>query len=313
MSEPHTGIVVRATGSWFDVDVSGRVWPSRLVGRFRLHEEKTTSPIVVGDRVDIQVQDDDTATIIHRHDRENALTRRAAGRRVGHSHIIAANIDRAWCVQSVGAPRFNPGFVDRFLVMCASYEVEAGLIINKIDHLEADDDRLSYWCDVYQDAGYPVITCSAVTRQGVSDVREALTNQVSVFSGPSGVGKTSILNQIAPSLNLRTGEVSGRTNKGKHTTTYAELFRLPTGGFLVDTPGLREFGLLDIEADQLAFLMPDLAPYAADCKFSGCTHDHEPGCAVKAAVDTGDIPSVRYDSYLNMLVSARLGDRDVGR
>ncbi|WP_397545957.1 ribosome small subunit-dependent GTPase A [Rhodothermus marinus] len=308
------GTVIRATGSWFDVQADGRVIPSRVRGKFRLAGMDTTSPVVVGDRVTIRLNPDGTGLIVDVHPRRNELSRRAAGRRHSLRHVIAANIDFVWIVQAVHLPEPNPGFIDRVLVAAERYEIPAGLIINKIDLMtEEDRPAIEALERLYADLGYRVLRTSVVTGEGLDDLREALRGKTSVVTGPSGVGKSSLLNAIEPGLNIRTAPVSEKTGKGRHTTTYVALYPLSIGGFVVDTPGLREFGVTDLEPAELSHYFVEFRPYLSACRFPDCTHEHEPDCAVKAAVAAGEISEERYYSYLNILHSLKLGEKDVGR
>lgn len=309
------GLVLRSTGSWYDVQTAEGTVPSKVRGKFRLEEDNQTNPVVVGDRVDIRLNEDETGMIVEIHPRSQSLRRRAAGRKVGQSHVIAANLEFAWVVQSIGMPRFNAGFVDRFLVMSALDDLPAGIVINKIDLAESRkaSEELKRWSRLYRDLGYPVIEASAVTGQGVGEFRRHLEGRMSVVAGPSGVGKSTLLNAVSPGLDLRTGKISKATRKGKHTTTVATLHALETGGYVVDTPGLREFGLIGLDPGHLSHYFPEMLEPLTQCRFPNCQHDHEPGCAVKDAVDEGRLDIERYDSYLGMLYSLRLGLGDVGR
>ena len=308
------GTVIRATGSWFDVQADGRVIPSRVRGKFRLAGMDTTSPVVVGDRVRVRLNPDGTGLIVDVHPRRNELSRRAAGRRHSLRHVIAANIDFVWIVQAVHLPEPNPGFIDRVLVAAERYEIPAGLILNKIDLMtEEDRPAIDALERLYADLGYRVLRTSVVTGEGLDALREALRGKTSVVTGPSGVGKSSLLNAIEPDLNIRTAPVSEKTGKGRHTTTYVALYPLSIGGFVVDTPGLREFGVTDLEPAELSHYFVEFRPYLSACHFPDCTHEHEPDCAVKAAVASGEISEERYYSYLNILHSLKLGEKDVGR
>ena len=299
------GVVTRSTGSWYDVRVDDQTIPSRVRGKFRLTREDVTNPVAVGDRVTIRYnEEDNTGFIMEIHERTNKLSRRAAGHRQGEEHVMVANIDRVWIVQSVRLPPLNPAFVDRLLVAAAVYEIPAGIILNKMDLLtEANRPEVMDFHLRYDDLGVPVLPTSATTGYGIDRLEAALQDQVSVVTGPSGTGKSSLLNAIEPGLDVETGEVSESTHKGTHTTTHAELHPLSVGGYLVDTPGIREFGVREVHPKDLAHFMPDLAPYVNECQFPDCTHDHEPGCAVKAAVDRGNVHPDRYDSYLRILES----------
>lgn len=303
---PHVeGTVTRSTGSWYEVRVGDRVIPSRVRGKFRLTRQDVTNPVAVGDRVTLRINDeDDTGFITDIHERTNKLSRRAAGHRPGEEHVMVANVDRVWIMQSVKRPRFNPAFIDRLLVAAAVNDLPAGLIINKMDLMR--DEEQPDVMDLhlrYDDLGYPILPTSAVQGTGLERVREALQDQTSVITGPSGTGKSSLLNAIEPGLDVETGEVSDSTRKGTHTTTHAELHALSFGGYVVDTPGIREFGLRDVHPKDLAHFLPDLAPYVNTCKFPDCTHDHEPGCAIKDAVEQGHVHPARYESYLHILQS----------
>lgn len=320
MSKPYSdqtlqGTIIRATGSWFDVQTdNGHIIPSRVRGKFRLFDMDTTSPVVVGDRVTVRLNPDGTGLIVDIHPRRNELARRAAGRRHSLRHVMAANIDFVWIVQAVHLPEPNLGFIDRVLVAAERYEISAGLVINKID-LMTEDDRSAIESieRLYAHLGYRVLRTSVVSGVGLETFREALRNRTSVVTGPSGVGKSSLLNAIEPNLNLRTAPISEKTGKGRHTTTYIALYPLSIGGFVADTPGLREFGVTDLEPAELSHFFREFRSYLSNCRFPDCTHEHEPDCAVKAAVASGSILEARYYSYLNILHSLKLKEKDVGR
>ncbi len=306
------GIVVRSTGSWHDVRVDGTIIPARIPGKFRLADASSTNPLAVGDRVSMHLNKDNTGSIAIIHPRRNRLSRRAAGRRIGVEHVLAANLDAAWVIQAVRQPAPNAGFVDRFLVMAEYNHLSAGIVLNKIDLLDPDDEEaIEAFAEIYRSIGYTVLRTSAVTEEGLEALRAELTGKTAVMTGPSGAGKSTLLNTLSPGLQLVTGPVSERTNKGKHTTTFPSLHPLPDGGYVVDTPGIREYGLYDIEADDLCHYFPEFEPYLDDCHFPNCTHDHEPSCAVRDAADEERIHPSRYLSYLKMLDS--LDGEDTGR
>jgi ribosome biogenesis GTPase / thiamine phosphate phosphatase len=320
------GTVARSTGSWYTVepDGGGEAVLARARGVFRLQAEEIdeTNPLAVGDRVRLRMEDDGTALITDILPRKNQLSRRAAGRRVGKEQVIAANVDAAWCVQATFKPKFNAGFVDRFLVMAEAYHLAAGIVLNKADLLEGEpraQEVLAFWRGLYEGLGYPVLLTSAATGEGAEAFGETLRGKLSVVAGPSGVGKSSLLNAVDPALGLRTGAVSEKTQKGKHTTTFATLYRLSLPpvdgkeGYVVDTPGIREYGIWDMEPAELGGYFVEFRPFLPHCRFPDCTHDHEPGCAVGEAVDEGLIAPERYGSYLNILASVREGEADVGR
>ena len=308
------GRVIRSTGSWYQVQTEEGVVSSKVRGKFRLKEQNTTNPVAVGDEVTIRMNEDDTGLITEIHPRRNKLCRRAAGRRVGQEHILVANVDAVWIVQAARLPAPNSGFIDRVLVMAELYDLSAGLVFNKIDLLSDNDyAALDVLIERYRELDYEVLTTSAKTGSGVETFRKKLTARTNVVTGPSGVGKSTLLNAIEPDLDLRTGDVSEKTRKGRHVTTNAALHPLSEGGYVVDTPGLREFGVLYLEPTQLAHYFVEFIPYLNDCRFPDCTHDHEPGCAVRDAVEAGAISEVRHESYLNILASIRQGEEDVGR
>ena len=308
------GRIISSTGSWYEVQTEQGVISSKVRGKFRLKQEKTTNPVAVGDYVTIRLNKDDTGLITEIHPRENKLSRRAAGRRVGHEHVLVTNVDAVWIVQAVRFPTPNPGFIDRVLVMAELYDISAGIVFNKMDLLEESGEAAFHeLVNRYDQLDYQTVKTSAETGEGVDAFREALQDTTSVVTGPSGAGKSSLLNAIEPGLELRTGQVSEKTRKGRHITTHATLYPLSGGGYVVDTPGLREFGILYLKPTELAHFFVEFVPYLNDCRFPDCTHDHEPGCAVHEAVDEGKISDARYQSYLNILHSIQRGEEDIGR
>lgn len=312
------GLVLRSTGSRHEVLTDEGVVSCTIRGKFRLQEEDATNPVVIGDRVVIQINNDGSGVIVERMERHGKLSRRAAGRKVGREHVLIANLDKAWVVQSVRKPRMNPGFIDRFLVMAEYRGIEAGIILNKMDLMdERAEDYIAFFVELYSGLGYQMMFTSIETGEGIEELRSAMDSGIHVLVGPSGVGKSSLLNALRPNLELRTGGISESTQKGKHTTTYAEL--VPIGalridaGFIGDTPGLREFGLVDIQAGELSHYFVEFRDHLNECRFPNCTHDHEPGCRIKELVDEDVLAVERYESYINMLRSVQLGDQDVGR
>ena len=312
--EEVSGLVTRSTGSWYTVRTDGgEDVQARIRGKFRLEAETIdeTNPLAVGDHVRVRMEDDGTGMVIGIEPRENQLSRRAAGHRARSEHVIVTNVDRAWCVQATFQPKLNPGFVDRYLVAAEASHIPAGLVINKADLLEDKpraQEALGFWRDLYEGLGYPVLFTSAETGEGVEAFREALEGRVSVVSGPSGAGKSSLLNAVDPSLNLTVGEVSEKTNKGRHTTTFATLFEV-AGGWVADTPGIREFGIWGMAPEELGGYFVEFRPFLDDCRFPNCTHDHEPGCAIQQAVDDEEITPERYGSYLAILETVRASHR----
>lgn len=296
--------VIQSTGKWYKVSgPDGQVIESRLPGIFRLNKKEVTNPVAVGDYVELEIGEDGTGSITEIKVRENYVPRQATHGRRGEQ-ILVANIDKAWVVQSVRQPKINAGFIDRFLVTCEAYEVRAGIIFNKTDLAKNNDlSLIQEFTDLYEQLGYDVLTTSIEDITSVKKLSEQLSGKTSVFIGPSGVGKTSLLNAVEPGLGLKVGDISARTNKGKHTTTYAQLVPLQNGGFIVDTPGIREFGVVNIPKSELSLFFPEMREPREHCKFYNCTHFHEPGCGVSDAYEQGEIDADRYSSYLNILES----------
>ena len=302
-SRMQTGRVIESTGSWYKVDIGNEIINSRLPGKFRLDKKEVTNPITVGDIVDLEVNKDGSGNILKIHDRQNYITRQATHGKRGE-HILVSNLDQAFVVQSIRDPKLNEGFINRFLVTCEAYDVKAGIIINKMDLAKKGDlEFVEDMVDVYSSIGYSVYTCSINDDNSIEKLKSLFKDKISAFIGPSGVGKTSILNAIDPDYNLKVGEISSSSNKGKHTTTFARLIPLEIGGFVADTPGIREFGLVNIEDWELSLYFPEMLEPRESCKFNTCTHIHEPGCGVIEAFENGEIDPNRYHSYINMLES----------
>jgi ribosome biogenesis GTPase / thiamine phosphate phosphatase len=296
------GRIIQSTGKWYKVTYNGETIDCRLPGKFRLDKKEVTNPVAVGDYVDLEIGSDGTGMIKTIYDRENYVPRQATHGRRGEQ-ILVSNIDRAWVVQSIRQPKLNLGFVDRFLVTCEAYEVPAGIVINKMDLAKnRDRDEIEEIRKLYTSLGYKVAVTSAESGD-VEELKQELKGNTSVFIGPSGVGKTSLLNRIEPGLDLKVGEISSYSQKGKHTTTFAQLLPLSDGGYIVDTPGIREFGLVQIEKAELSLYFPEMAEPRQHCKFYNCTHYHEPNCGVVKAFEEGKIDASRYNSYLNILES----------
>ncbi|SMO80143.1 ribosome small subunit-dependent GTPase A [Gracilimonas mengyeensis] len=298
------GRVIQSTGSWYHVDTGEeKIIESRLPGRFRLKEQQVTNPIAVGDWVDLSMNEDGTGSIEHIHERKNYITRQATHGKRGEQ-ILVSNLDAACVVQSIKKPKLKEGFIDRFLVTCEAYEVPPLIIINKMDLAKSGGIAFAEeLTDLYQDLGYSIITTSIHDEASVEELKEFLTDKTSAFIGPSGVGKTSLINTIDPAWDFKVAAVSDYSNKGKHTTTFARLIPLEIGGYIADTPGIREFGLVDIEPWELSLYFPEMLEPRQHCKFHNCTHHHEPKCGVAEAFENGEIAASRYHSYLNMLES----------
>ncbi len=296
------GKVISAYGTFFNVQVGDDVVKCKLRGKMRLQDKVSTSPVVAGDNVRVGILEDGTGVIEEVLERFNKLYRRAVGKRT-LEHVIVSNIDQAIVVTSFNMPHVPWGFVDRLLVASERNNIKPIICINKIDLIE-DWKEVNDFIKVYgKKIGYEIIKTSAVTGEGVDELKEILKDKTSVFVGQSGVGKSALINAIEPNLNVRTTEVSEKTGKGRHTTTHTELHKLSFGGFIADTPGMKEFGLAGIGESQLGFYFPELREFIEQCKFSNCTHTHEPDCAVKDAVHRRKIDKRRYLSYINILNS----------
>jgi ribosome biogenesis GTPase len=296
-----TAIVVRSTGSWYEVrDDGGRVVKARLRGKLRLGGSRSTNPVVVGDRVECSGSGNEV-WIEEILPRRNYIIRRSSN--LSHeSHIIASNIDRAIVVATLFSPQTSMEFIDRFLVTCEAYEIPATILLNKIDlAMAADPDAVERFASIYRGAGYPVMFTSALTGEGLDEFRDSLRGVTTLISGNSGVGKSTLIKAVEPGLDIRTGEISRSHGKGMHTTTFSQIYPLSEGGYIIDTPGIKGFGLIDIGGAELYHYFPDLMRVAPDCEFYNCTHTHEPGCAVMRAVEEGCISEERYVSYLKML------------
>lgn len=298
-----TGLVIQSTGKWYIVISNGDEIECRLPGRFRLQEQAVTNPVAVGDKVDISMTEDGFGVIEDVQERNNYIPRQATHSKRGEQ-ILVANVDCAWAVVSVRKPKLKTGFIDRFLVTCEAYQVTPSVIINKTDLATPKDlGFLEEITGLYRELGYRLLLTSLNDSESLEELTRHLNDKISVFIGPSGAGKTSLLNAIDSNLDLKVGKISDYSNKGRHTTTYARLVKLNTGGFVADTPGIRELGLVNIEPYELSLFYPEMRSPRQKCKFYNCTHSHEPDCAVVDAFDQGAIHPERYNSYLNILDS----------
>lgn len=299
--------VFRSTGSWYKVlTETGEEVQCRLAGQFRMKGIKNTNPIAVGDWVHFELGKDGSGYIHRLEARENYIIRRSVNL-AKRTHIIAANIDQSLLIISLVPPRTLLGFVDRFLVTAEAYSIPSLIVVNKQDlHTEEEQEELQYVRTAYEDAGYEVLVCSAQSGLGISTLKERLAHKVSMLSGNSGVGKSSLINAVDPTLDLRTKEISKAYQLGQHTTTFAELFPLQFGGQIIDTPGIKSFGLIDIEREELGHFFPEIFSLAASCKFHNCLHLAEPGCAVRKAYEEQKLAPTRYENYLKILE----GDED---
>lgn len=304
------GKVYKSTGSWYIVKTSdGTVWNARIKGIFKLDEITSTNPLAVGDEVDLEPEpgreEEGTAIITGIYDRRNYINRQSPSHKMQH-HIVAANIDQSLLIATLKEPRTSQGFIDRWLVTSEAYHVPAILVFNKVDlYRKKEEDKFSQWKEMYEAIGYRVIRMSVQENSGVEELKDTLQGKISLLSGHSGVGKSSFLNAIFPELRLKTQGVSGWSGKGIHTTTFAEMFDLPTGsgGQIIDTPGMREFGLVDISRQELSGYFPEMRVLAGQCQFNNCLHMEEPGCVVKEAVSKERIAMDRYISYCSILDS----------
>lgn len=297
------GKIIRSTGKWYKVAHDEEVTDCRLPGKFRLNAEQVTNPLAVGDNVTFTVEKDGFGTIKEIGDRKNYIPRKATHGKRG-DQILVANIDIAWVVQSIKQPRLKEGFIDRFLVSCEAYEIPVGILINKMDLAGKKElNQAEAIKSLYKDIGYNVFTISAEDTRTLTALEAEMKGKTSVFIGHSGVGKTSIINSLNPGLDLRIGDISGYSGKGKHTTTYATLIPCGNETYIVDTPGIREFGLVNIEPAELSLFFPEMLKPRENCKFYNCTHMHEPDCGVVEAYEAGKIDPGRYNSYLNILDS----------
>ena len=297
------GLVIKNTGSWYVVKTDdNKEINCKIKGNFRLKGIRTTNPVAVGDTVSILPNNDGSAFITKIDERKNYIIRRSSNLSK-EAHIIAANVDQALLIVTLAHPVTSTTFVDRFLATAEAYRIPATIVVNKIDLLcdEEDKEYLEAWCYLYRSIGYNVIEVSAATGEGIDKLKELLEDKITLLSGNSGVGKSTIINQIIPGLNLRTAEISSTHDTGMHTTTFSEMFPLPQGGYLIDTPGVKGFGTIDFDRHEVAHFFPEIFEISQDCRFGNCTHTHEPGCAVLSAVEEARISQSRYNSYLSIL------------
>lgn len=301
-----TGKVYKSTGSWYVVKTAeGEVWNGRLKGIMKLDGITSTNPIAVGDVVEMEPENEaeKTSIITDIHDRRNYINRQSPSHKMQH-HIVAANLDQSLLVVTLKDPRTSQGFIDRWLLTAEAYHIAATLLFNKVDiYRKKEEEKFSQWKDMYESIGYRVVRMSVETGEGVDEVKAMLRGKISLLSGHSGVGKSSFLNALFPALRLKTHGVSGWSGKGIHTTTFAEMFDLPEGGQIIDTPGMREFGIVDISRQELSGYFPEMRVLAGQCQFNNCLHMEEPGCVVKTAVQNGMIAMDRYVSYCTILDS----------
>ena len=296
------GLVIKNTGSWYSVKTdTGKVVECKIKGNFRLKGIRSTNPVAVGDNVEIALNSEGTAFITHIEERRNYIIRKSQNLSK-QSHILAANVDQAFLIVTVNYPQTSTTFIDRFLASAEAYSVPVVLVFNKCDIL-SDDERhyQQSMIHLYETIGYECREVSATTGDGVDGLHALLKGKITLLSGNSGVGKSTLINKILPEANLRTAEISDAHNTGMHTTTFSEMLELPEGGYIIDTPGIKGFGTFNMEPEELTSYFPEIFHFSKGCKFSNCTHTHEPGCAVLKAIDDHYIAQSRYQSYLNML------------
>ena len=303
-----TGIVIKSTGSWYSVRSENKIYNCKIKGKFRTEGFVATNPLTVGDRVDFILQsEEETGLITKLYERKNYIIRRSINLS-RKAHIIAANIDRAFLIISLKLPETHTIFIDRFLVSAEAYNIPVTLVFNKIDLYGKEEMKeLQQLINLYESIGYPCIKVSAYTGKGITNLQSDLKDKVSVFAGNSGVGKSTLINKLDANLHLKTGDISAYHKKGKHTTTFSEMLPFQFGGYVIDTPGIKGFGLVDLENENLSTYFPEMLKLQGKCKYYNCTHLHEPDCAVIDALETGKINISRYKSYLSML------DQDSGK
>ena len=298
------GLVLKSTGSFYSVKdlETNKIVTCIVRGKLRIQGIKSTNPVAVGDMVDYETPDNTETSIIKDVlERKNYIIRKSTNLSK-QTQILAANIDQAILLVTIAYPETYPLFIDRFLITAEAYSIPAKLIFNKIDlYNKEQTDFMNYLIDVYQKAGYECFTTSVIQKHNIENVKSLLKDKITLISGNSGVGKSSLINLVDPGLNLKTSEISDYHKSGKHTTTFAEMFELAIGGYIIDTPGIRGFGLHDFQKNELFHYFPEIFNASKSCKFYNCTHVHEPGCAVKKEVEEGNISQIRYENYLSIL------------
>ncbi|HET6556206.1 MAG TPA: ribosome small subunit-dependent GTPase A [Prolixibacteraceae bacterium] len=303
------GIVIKSTGSRYTVKTTeGSLIECRIKGNFRIKGIRSTNPIAVGDQVELTVSQEDSNSegaivgmINNIIERKNYIIRKSPNLSK-ESHIIAANIDQAFLIVTIKHPVTTTTFIDRFLVSAEAYRIPCRIIFNKVDlYNEEEAAQMNYLIGVYQAVGYTCLKVSATIQIGIEELMEMIKDKTNVFSGHSGVGKSTIINSLQPGLQLKTGVISDSHHSGKHTTTYSEMINLDFGGYIIDTPGIKGFGLLEMAKEEISHYFPEMFRLLDNCQYYNCTHTHEPGCAVKKAVEEGEIAEFRYDTYVGLL------------
>ncbi len=296
------GLVIKNTGSWYQVRTEeNKDVECKIKGNFRLKDIRSTNPIAVGDRVAINMNDDGTGVITEIHDRKNYIIRRSSNLSK-QSHIIAANLDLCFLIVTVTKPITSTVFIDRFLASAEAYRIPVNLLVNKVDIYDQDEmEYVDALIHLYENIGYPGFKISAQNNIGVEELNEKLKGKITLFSGHSGVGKSTLINKLIPEAGLKTGSISDYHGKGMHTTTFSEMLELPQGGFIIDTPGVKGFGTVDMVPEEIGHYFPEIFKFSHNCRFNNCIHINEPGCAVREAVENHYISESRYKSYLNIL------------
>ena len=299
----NRGLIMRSTGSWYEVRAeSGKVYRARLKGKFKLNGPKTSNPITVGDKVLFSMEDEANQTVLIEEisPRQNYIIRKSV-HKTSHGQLLAANVDQAIFIFTYKFPKTSLGFLDRFLVTAEAFRIPVTIVFNKMDLLnEEEKDQIFEWAGLYQELGYGVLFTSIPLNQGISEFKEMFEGKVSLMAGHSGVGKSSLLNIVAPTLHIKTKEISDFAQKGVHTTTYSTMWELGPDTYLIDSPGINEFGVMEIEKEELAHYFPEMRALLGHCKFNNCLHLHEPHCVVQQAVKDGEIASSRYLSYFSI-------------
>lgn len=312
MAPKYKGIVIKSTGNLYTVRLeSGEIIHCKLKGNFRIKGIKTTNPIAVGDRVQFVKEEKEAYGLIETiEERKNYIARKSIN--LSHiTHLLAANIDSVFLIVSICEPRTPLGFIDRFLTAAESFRINTTLVFNKIDLYDNEaTQRMNQLQTIYRDIGYPCLSVSATKKQGLDQLQQAMQNKTSLFGGQSGVGKSTIINALDSSLQLKIGDISSYNNKGKHTTTFAEMFELSFGGFIIDTPGIKEFGLIEYQKEEVTHYFPEMLRLLPHCKFKNCTHTHEPHCAVKTAFEKGEIALSRYQNYISIIENEDIDIKD---
>lgn len=297
-----TGKVIQTTGANHLIEFDGDVYSCTIKGKLRLKGYKSTNPLAVGDVVDFEAEDEKTGVIVKIHERKNCIIRKSTNLSK-ETHIIASNIDQAVILFTLRNPETTTVFLDRFLAAAESYSIPVIIVFNKTDIYRPEEfDALAEIMATYDEIGYKIILSSVEKNKNIDAISEVLKGKTSVISGHSGVGKTSLINALSPGLQLKTAIISESHQSGKHTTTFAQMFKLPLGGYIIDTPGIRGFGLVQLKKEEIYHYFPEIFAMSHNCKYQNCTHINEPECAVKKAVEEGNIAYSRYKSYLNIFL-----------